>query len=425
MVSITPAALARRLWLGCPPGLRRRLLGLALDIVVPRAAGSPPGDGSPTVAGLLRSPTGLGRGARLQGEAFRALGRCPEAADLTALFHDPDPGLPAPRWTAREAGAPPPRGPVIVHLNAPNLRHALAALGRRRIRGRRIVGYWAWELPVLPAAWLPALVHLHEVWTPSAFSAAAIAAATEKPVRVVPHPVAIAQPGRAALGRAAFGLREQDFVALTAFHPASGIERKNPLGTIRAFREAFGGRPGAVLVLKIGGEGPLPWLDGVLAQAGGAGPDIAVLRGDLPDAELTALMACSDVLLSLHRSEGFGLVLAEAMQLGIPVVATAWSGNLDFMPDGSAALVEHCLVPVADPEAIYGDGSHWAEPDTGHAAAWLRRLAADFETRRRLGEAGSAAIAERCGLTAFARALESPPIASGVPAAQSPVWISH
>jgi glycosyltransferase involved in cell wall biosynthesis len=124
-----------------------------------------------------------------------------------------------------------------------------------------------------------------------------------------------------------------------------------------------------------------------------------------PSAERHALTACADIVLSLHRSEGFGLVPAEAMLLGKPVIATNWSGNLTFMDPSSSALVGYRLVPAVDPRGTYAvPGALWAEPDLADAAAWLRQLGDDPAARAALGARGRAAAAQRLGTGALREA---------------------
>ena len=136
------------------------------------------------------------------------------------------------------------------------------------------------------------------------------------------------------------------------------------------------------------------------AIAGAA--NIRLLDGDLSRDAYQRLVGSADVLLSLHRGEGFGLPMAEAMLRGKPVVATAWSGNLDFMDDASACLVPAGLVPVVDEAAAYrGEGGMWAEPDIAAAAAWLRRLR-DPALRLRIGCAARETAVGRLGPAAFA-----------------------
>jgi glycosyltransferase involved in cell wall biosynthesis len=116
------------------------------------------------------------------------------------------------------------------------------------------------------------------------------------------------------------------------------------------------------------------------------------------------LTAASDIVMSLHRSEGFGLVLAEAMLLGKPVIATGWSGNMAFMDAGSAALVDYRLVATDDPRQVY-TGASWAEADQASAVQHLRRLADDAAARSALGAKGQATATARLGITPLVAAL--------------------
>lgn len=123
-----------------------------------------------------------------------------------------------------------------------------------------------------------------------------------------------------------------------------------------------------------------------LHQAIGDDHRIKVIDRTITDAELSALLDNSDIVLSPHRSEGFGLHLAEAMAMGKCVVATGWSGNLEFMNDDSAVLLPYRLVPVLDPTGVYApaEGAMWAEPDIEEGARLLRVLAADPDKRKLL-----------------------------------------
>jgi len=189
---------------------------------------------------------------------------------------------------------------------------------------------------------------------------------------------------------------------------ASSFERKNPLGAIAAFRTAFGDRRDRLLVLKIGHPGHFPADFARIRAAVDGAPNIRIDTGEMPQADRHALTRAADIVLSLHRSEGFGLVPAEAMLLGRPVVATGWSGNMDFMDAESAALVEYRLIPARDPRGVFqAPGAEWADPSTESAAGHLRRLAEDADARRTLGERGRQMARQRLGPDGLARALHA------------------
>jgi glycosyltransferase involved in cell wall biosynthesis len=282
---------------------------------------------------------------------------------------------------------------------------ALAAihLGRRTMRGRYIVGYWNWELPVVPENWQIGLRFVHEVWVPSNFTADAVnnllPGGRGPRVRVVPYPVATAPPMPARLDRAAFGLPEDVVIVLVSASIASSMARKNPLAAIAAFRAAFGDRRDRLLVLKLGKAGHYPDDLAAIRAAVADASNIRIETRTFPSADNHAFISCCDIVLSLHRSEGFGLVPAEAMLLGKPVVATAWSGNMDYMDPDSTALVGYTLVSVSDPRGNYEvPGAVWAEPSVVEAAGQLRRLADSASLRAALGARGRAAALNRLGV---------------------------
>ena len=150
-------------------------------------------------------------------------------------------------------------------------------------------------------------------------------------------------------------------------------------------------------MLKVGHSTHFPSEFAQLAEAANV-PNIRLETRDLPPADHHALFAVADIILSLHRSEGFGLVLAEAMLLSKPVIATGWSGNMEFMDQDSAALVGYRLVPTRDRRSTYDVANAvWAEPDLADAVAHLRRLADDEVERRALGDRGREAALLRLG----------------------------
>jgi glycosyltransferase involved in cell wall biosynthesis len=202
-------------------------------------------------------------------------------------------------------------------------------------------------------------------------------------IRIVPPPLAIAPPVASGATRTDFGLPEDAVVVLVSFNLASSFVRKNPFAAIAAFRGAFGDRPDRILVLKVSHPEHAPTDFARLTQMAQAA-NIRIDSRTLPSADRHALTACADIVLSLHRGEGFGLVMAEAMLLGKPVVATGWSGNTDFMDNTNAALVPYRLAPARDDRLVYR--GLWAEPDVAEAATILRNLADDPVARQSLGE---------------------------------------
>jgi len=370
-------SVAHRLWSLLPRSVRREALFGGAALLAPRPTRpEPPGEGAVVVAGYHTAATGLGEGARRMLLAMREQGLDAVPADLTAAQRQGPPMGECP-----PLAVPSGPGTIVLHVNGPMLPWALLALGRRAVAGKRLIAYWAWELPALPRDWDRGYAACHRVWTPSRFCADAIARPGHPPPLVVPHPPPV--PAPAPLGRAAFGLPPDAFVALTLFDATSSLARKNPLGAVEAHRRAFGNSPDHLLVLKTHGtaRAGAPWAE--VARAAAARPNVRVLDADLPRADLWALTACSDVLLSLHRAEGYGLAIAEAMALGRAVVATGWSGSGEVMAGPGCHPVPSALVPARDPGGIYDmPGTLWADPDLDAAAAALRRVAAEPGLRR-------------------------------------------
>lgn len=389
----------RRLWQRLPQNARSQILFDVSRLIAPLPDADPRGGLPLGIAGLFSTASGIGEGARLAYASLEAAGMTPAAFDLSPAFGQSELG------EARRRALAPGAGSLIVHHNAPYLPHALWTLGRACVRGRRIIAYWAWELPRLPEGWKESFRYLHEIWVPSTFTRDAVAAATDKPVHVVPHPLPAIKATPNMRGK--LGLPAEALVVLNVFHLGSAFSRKNPLAAIAAFRKAFGDAPNRVLAIKLidnGAVGARRELDAAIAGAG----NIRLIEGMLPEADMAGLMAAADIVISLHRSEGFGLVPAQAMALGKPVIATAWSGNLDFMNKNNSALVSCSLIPVHDPEGAFQAGDQkWADANVEEAAEWLRKLAGDANMRAQIGATATRDVTAQLSPARFAKTVKN------------------
>jgi glycosyltransferase involved in cell wall biosynthesis len=386
------------LWRSLPAVLRRRIFAKTTGWLAPKPSSrTSPATRGLVIAGELGRASGMGETARLMAAAAGRLGLPVWTVDL------PPPVDTRPEVAVTVSAAPPPGTPLVLHVNAPMLPLALMRLPAALTRNRPIVGYWAWEMPEVPPEWRPALACVSQVWVPSRFTAAVLEPLLPGRVRVVPPALAVVPPVASSLDRAAFGLPEEAVVVLVSFNLASSFARKNPFAAVAAFRGAFGDRPDRILVLKVGHPEHAPADFARLAQMAHA-PNIRLETHTLAPEDRHALTACADIVLSLHRGEGFGLVLAEAMLLGKPVIATGWSGNTDFMDGTNAALVGYRLVPARDDRSVYR--GLWAEPDVAEAAALLRSLADDPALRRDMGERARVSTLSRLNGQELTAALE-------------------
>lgn len=297
-------------------------------------------------------------------------------------------------------------GVNVFCMNADQMPVARERLGDAVFAGRYNIGVWFWELENFPEQWHGATELVDEIWVTSPFVRDAIAASTPKPVHIVP--VALRVDLDRSYSRAEFGLEDDAFLCLVSFDFNSFMTRKNAEGAIAAFRRAFadGRRNVRLLIKTINGERHAEQLR-KLVDAAAADDRIEVRDGFLDRTGMWALQACSDCYLSLHRSEGLGLGMAECMLLGKPVVATAYSGNLAFMDADNSCLVGYSLVPVQEGEYPAWHGQRWAEPDIDEAARHLRRLADDPAYARRLGQKAQASVRKRLSTRASLAAIRA------------------
>ncbi len=250
---------------------------------------------------------------------------------------------------------------------------------------------WLWELEAFPREAIDHAGVIDEVWTPSTFCTEAVRKVVgDRPVHTLLPAVAL--PAFAPLPRSHFGLPDDRLLFLFMFDMGSVMERKNPLGLIAAFREAFGTGDRTHLAIKVSRATARPAdRDRLMAAADAAG--VTVIDRVMPRAEALALMATCDAYVSLHRSEGFGFTLAEAMLMGKPTVGTNYSAPLDFMTPANSLLVDYRRATLDREHGPYPAGAAWAEPSVGHAAERMRWVAANREEAAALGAKGRDEVA--------------------------------
>jgi hypothetical protein len=328
------------------------------------AAGLPLGV---NLAGYLDATVGVGEAARHVAAALEGAGVAVARVGLSSRG--------APR---SQDGAPtqPATHPVtLVCANPDAMTGARDELGAAAFEGRHVIGMWWWEVAAVQARWLRAFDLVDEVWAGSRFVADVLSAVAPVPVVHVPMPVP--EPVISAAGREALGLPEHRFLFGLVYDYASVAARKNPLGLIDAYLRAFGDDEGVGLVLKtLGGERAPDAHAEVLAHAK-EHPGITVIDAHLPTEDKNALIRELDCYVSLHRSEGFGLTIAEAMLLETPVIATDYGGSRDFVTAFNALPVDARMVPIGPGHDPYPADGEWAEPDLDHAAACMRAVLAD------------------------------------------------
>jgi glycosyltransferase involved in cell wall biosynthesis len=257
----------------------------------------------------------------------------------------------------------------IIGVNADQMDVFVEHFGRSALEGRYNIALWAWEIEDFPDWMAERALYLDEIWANSSFSANAIAKKVDIPV--YPFPLPIRTPNPPARSRHDLGLPE-GFLYMFCFDLDSIFERKNPVAVVDAFKLAFPSPVGTFLLIKsINGDRHPEQVESLKNAIGGR-TDILYWDGYLAPEDQEALFAACDAYVSLHRAEGFGLTLAEAMALGRPVIATGYSGNLDFMNEGNSFLVSTRSVKIGAGNDPYPPDAIWAEPDVEYAAGLMQ-----------------------------------------------------
>ena len=341
--------------------------------------------------GFIRAESGLAQGAKLYARALEE-GKIPH----TLLNLDFIPDLPQADRSFDDRLTEENRYAInVVHVNPPQWLEALGTFPQSQFDGHYNIGIFQWELETAPDDWKPLFDYVDEVWTPSEFTARTMRKETDKPV--IPVLYGMETPYDEKLTRVDFGLAEDDFLVLMMFDSNSYASRKNPGAAIDAFREAYGDNPEHVkLVIKI--NNPRAEDIAFVEEHIGGKAGYLLITERMDKERLNSLIRLCDVFISMHRAEGFGLVMAEAMMLGTPAVATGWSANTEFMPEDVSCPVKYTLIPVAGGYQFDNGELMWADPDVHHAAEYLKRLRDDPEYYRQKAEGGKRYIEENVSM---------------------------
>jgi predicted O-linked N-acetylglucosamine transferase (SPINDLY family)/glycosyltransferase involved in cell wall biosynthesis len=311
------------------------------------------------IAGYINGEFGIGEGVRANIRAAEAAGIPLAINNFTRSPHRK-------KDTTYQNFSPDNPHPVnLIQVNADEVETFIKDRGSSYFENKYNIGFWAWELPAFPPEWQPVFNHFHEIWTYSNYCAEAISQASPIPVIKIMPSIALPEP---SLSREALNLPQDKFIFLFVFDFCSRIERKNLLAAIQAFKQAFGKDDRVLLLIKSSNSDKnLKDLE-LLNFAIHDSANIKHQDGYLSKDEINCLLYNCDCYVSLHRCEGFGLTMAEAMFYGKPVIATGYSSNTEFMNVGNSFLVKYKLVPIEEDCGPYKKGNVWAEPDVKHAA---------------------------------------------------------
>ena len=339
--------------------------------------------GKVVLVGHPFAPIGMGEHIRCSFRAFRSIGMSVGIKDAL-IPQPPDANLQREfqNYLVERIGS----DVNIFHLNGDEIEPTLVRLGTDLPKDGYNVVYPMWELSHYPKGWAAQLDRFDEIWAASKFTSESIASAVAKPV--IHMPLAGQVQLKGFLGRRYFKIPESSFIFLFFFDLTSHIERKNPFAVLEAFAQLCSLRPDddLCLVVKVkGGDLTVEDQYRFHTYSERLKGKLIVIDRLFSDNEVKNLLRCSDCFVSLHRSEGFGLGLITAMFLGKPVIATAYSGNMDFMTENNSCPVRYKLCDVPQGAYPFGEGQVWADPDVDHAVEYMLRLVADRDYARTIG----------------------------------------
>jgi GT2 family glycosyltransferase/glycosyltransferase involved in cell wall biosynthesis len=338
------------------------------------------------VFGPFAATSGLGTAARGLLAALQTLG-------VAIELHPFDVSRALPRITRAERERRPKYRINLIMANADQMARLTSLYATGFFDDAYNIAVWAWELAAFRSDWHGSFAAVDEVWTNSDFEVASIGAVSPVPVHKIRLPVEVAS-APAAEGRDMFGIPRRRLVFLVAFDVGSTAARKNPRLVVDAFRAAFAHDENVFLVIKFHASAVDPVITRQLTQALRGAENVLVIADRLSEPDMALLRAACDCFVSAHRSEGFGLNIAEFMALGKPVIATAYSGNLEFFDESVGYPIAYKLVEVESQVGPYMPHSVWAEPDRDSLICAFRQVYEDQPQAWARGRAGAARMRE-------------------------------
>lgn len=283
----------------------------------------------------------------------------------------------------------------LIHINPHELGIAYLQMDSEVWNYRYNIGFWLWELEEFPEEWIPCFKCVDEIWTPSEFVCNAIRKKTDLPVKCMPYHVDVKI--NKEWTRNDFHLPEDRFLFLMMYDHRSCMERKNPTAVLNAFKKAFSKDDQNVgLVIKVSNscEEDEKVINNILDGY----TNVFYIKETLTRDAVNSLIKCADVFVSLHRAEGFGLVMAEAMLLGTPTIATNWSANTEFMNNEVACMVDYKLIELEKDVFPFKKGSRWADPDVEQATRYMKKLYEDKEFYEQIKKKAKVYIEKKLGI---------------------------
>lgn len=349
------------------------------------------------VVGYVRGEFGLGESSRAQIRSIKA-GDIPHAiCNIDSTSHGNGDNTFASEFTDEN-----PYAINLLNFNAEAMPEFLDNIGEDYLKGKYNIGYWAWELPTFPPEWEWLFQYYDEIWVPSGYCAEALSVVSPVPIVKIMHSINLPAPkltreetiipdGKG--GETHFPKDKFIFLFMFDFH--STLARKNPLGVIEAFKRAFRSTNNDVtLMIKFSNSKHYPTELEIVREAARSHPNIQFIDARLPKDVVNALFYNCDCYVSLHRAEGFGLTMAEAMYYGKPVIATGYSSNVEFMNTGNSFLVQYDLVKVLKDSGSYKKGNIWADANVEHTAALMHYVFHNYEAAKQVGIRGAKEMKE-------------------------------